>query len=398
MKRIYFPERDTTLYERYPERNTGVDQILELSKIPSGSKLNGVRQSNSYVSRFIVDFGTQYEGLIKDILALNVPSPAINGEGVVVGSGSLYLELYASDATDLLHSYTLYANSVSESWDNGNGQFNNTPETKIGSSWYYRSGDAAYGTGIPWNTGSAHSKDTSAGSTETQGGGTWETGSMGTLGIAQASQSFVNQSPDIRMNITNLLALDWLQYNAPNGANMNGFIVRRPNTDELSQENFGSIKYFGRESHTIFIPRLSYEYDDSSTSGTLNAISSNTYVPYFKNIKPEYRTSETTRFRIGVRPEFPTKAYQTSSFYITNDHLPISSSYEIIDSVTDHVILKDETEWGDSMTKISYDVDSSFFDLRMDSFLPERYYKIKLTCRRTNDTQTFDDFYFKVVK
>jgi len=33
----------------------------------------------------------------------------------------------------------------------------------------------------------------------------------------------------------------------------------------------------------------------------------------------------------------------------------------------------------------------------MDSFMPERYYKIKLKCRRTNDTQTFDDFYFKVV-
>jgi len=29
--------------------------------------------------------------------------------------------------------------------------------------------------------------------------------------------------------------------------------------------------------------------------------------------------------------------------------------------------------------------------------MPERYYKIKLTCRRSYDTQTYDDFYFKVV-
>ena len=62
------------------------------------------------------------------------------------------------------------------------------------------------------------------------------------------------------------------------------------------------------------------------------------------------------------------------------------------------MILKDEETWGASKTKISNDANGSFFDLRMDSFLPERFYKIRLTCRRSYDTQTFDDFHFKVVK
>ena len=60
-------------------------------------------------------------------------------------------------------------------------------------------------------------------------------------------------------------------------------------------------------------------------------------------------------------------------------------------------MIKDENVFGNSKTKISNDADGSYFDLRMDSFMPERFYKIKLTCRRTNDIQTFDDFYFKVV-
>ena len=83
---------------------------------------------------------------------------------------------------------------------------------------------------------------------------------------------------------------------------------------------------------------------------------------------------------------------------MTGDTWPLSSSYEIIDSATNEIIVKDEKVFSSSKTKISQtSALGSFFDLRMDSFMPERFYKIKLTCRRTNDTQTFDDFYFKVV-
>ena len=60
-------------------------------------------------------------------------------------------------------------------------------------------------------------------------------------------------------------------------------------------------------------------------------------------------------------------------------------------------MIKDENIWGNSTTKVSSDVNGSYIDLRMDSFMPERYYKIQIKCIRTKDTQTFDDFYFKVV-
>ena len=36
-----FTDRDATIYEKYPERNTGIDEILQLSKVASGSLLNG---------------------------------------------------------------------------------------------------------------------------------------------------------------------------------------------------------------------------------------------------------------------------------------------------------------------------------------------------------------------
>ena len=390
MIRIYYAERDTTLLERHPEQNTGMDQILELTKIASGSRafedeIDLGIQAQTYNSRILIDFGSQINALSQSIVDNEIPV-LDNGH---ITSASIFLNLRATNASDLLRSYDIKAYPVSESWNNGLGRFDDNPKTKIDSSWKFRTGDAVAQTGVFWNTGSAHSLNTSAGTSEPLGGGTWVTGSG-----YEASQSFQNESPDLRINVTDIVQ-NWLNGNCTN----NGFIVKRPYADEIDGEVRGSIKFFGRESHTIFVPKLEVCWDDSSYSTTDSAdtIQSNTYVPYFKNIKAEYRTSEIARFFVGVRPEFPSKTYVTSSFYLTNDRLPVSSSYEIIDSVTNEIVVKDEKVFGNSKTKISNTTTGNFFDLRMDSFMPERYYKIKLTCRRTNDTQTFDDFYFKVV-
>jgi len=374
MYRIFYAEKDNTLYERFSEQNAGIDEILELTKIASGSRVNGVIRDNTYNSRMLIDFGT----------AITTISQSIE-DGEVNNNPRFYLNLHASEATDILTEYSIKAYPVSESWENGNGQLDDRPQTKVGSSWKHRIGDAVAQTTTSWLTGS---NGWYPGVTETLGGGTWITGSG-----FEGSQSFTNESPDLRIDVTDIV-LGWISGSMPNY----GFMVKRPNSDEISGENLGSIKYFGKESHTIFVPKLEMGWDDVSTGFlTTDNITSDSYVPYIKNIKSEYRTSDIARFRVGVRPEFPTKSYQTSSFYLTGERLPVSSSYSIFDSVTNDVFIKDEKSYVDSMTKISGDADGNYFDLRMDSFMPERYYKIQLKCRRTNDTQTFDDFYFKVV-
>ena len=387
MYRIFYAEKDTTLYEKRPEQNSGADQILELTKIPSSSRLNNVVQPNTYNSRILIDFGTEITTLTNEIANGNIPA---------IGSGptaaSVYLNLRASDASDILRSYSIEAYPISESWETGNGTVGDAPETKIGASWLYRSGDAVALGGVEWNTGSAASFGTSAGALEPLGGGTWITGSG-----YSGSQAFENQSPDVRINVSDIVN-NWVSASDSQITN-NGFIIKRPYADEISGETLGSLKFFGRESHTIYVPRLEVCWDDSKGK-TVAGITSDTYIPYIKNIKSEYRRSEITKFRVGVRPEFPTRTFQTSSFYMTNDQLPLSSSYSIIDSVTNDTIIpftEIDGNFSNSKTKISYDFGGSFFKLRMDNFMPERYYKIMLKCERTADVQTFDDFYFKVV-
>ena len=386
MYRIYYSERDTTLYEQYPKQNTGIDQILELTKIASGSKLNGIIQANTYNSRFLIDFGKQITTISSSVASGKIPEISTHPD-----SASVYLNLRAADANDLLQSYELKAYPISQSWENGNGNYSDDPIVKNGASWFYRTRDQENA----WDIANAKANplgDSNPGQTEALGGGTWMTGSG-----YEASQSFQNESPDIYMNVTDIVS-KWVTGNITN----NGFVVMRTYTDEKSGEIQGSIKFFGRESHTIYVPRLEVAWDDVPTTSSaysgangLKEINTDTYVPYIKNIKSEYRTSEITKFRLGVRPEFPAKVYKTESFFLTNDRLPTSSYYSIIDSVTNETIIPFNT----SATKITGDLSGSFFNLRMDSFMPERFYKIMLKVERDggNDVQTFDDFYFKVV-
>lgn len=376
MYRIFYAERDTTLYEKYPEQNTGIDQILELTKIASGSKLNGIIQTNQYNTRVLIDFGSEITTLSSSITTGEIPNIANHPL-----SSSIHLNLRAADASDLLRSYTLHAFPVSESWTNGNGYLADDPVQKYGASWYYRTSDDI---GDYWKTNSGSGE---LGTTETaNGGGTYITGSG-----FEATQSFQNQSPDIRMDVSNIVQ-KWIETSASN----NGFIIKRPYADEISGEVLGNLKFFSRESHTIFVPRLEVMWNDTTFTNTSSTqISSDTYVPYFKNIKAEYRRTGIAKFRIGVRPEFPNKAYQTESFYLTGERLPTSSFYSIIDSVTNETLIPFDV----TGSKIDCDVNGSFFKLRMDSFMPERFYKIMLKIERDggDDIQTFDDFYFKVV-
>jgi hypothetical protein len=382
MYQLFYTERDNTLYERFPEQNAGIDQILELTKIASGSNLDGEIQASTYNTRILLDFGTQVTTLSNLISTGKIP-PLGNS----ANSASVYLSMQAADASDLKLSYTLEAYPVSESWANGNGAKSDTPQNKVGSSWYNRSGDAKAQTAIAWNTGSAASNNEGTGVTEFKGGGTWITGSG-----YEASQSFSNELPHIRMNVTDIVS-KWVNGDITN----NGFIIKRAEADERSGEILGNIQYYGRETHTIFIPRMEVAWDDSNFSGTgsYSEIASETYVPYFKNIKRTYREADNTIFRIGVRPEFPSKSYVTSSFYMTADRLPTSSYYSIQDTVTGETIIPFDT----TATKVSCDSKGSFFRLRLDTFMPERYYKILLKVEREggDDVQVHDNaYYFKV--
>ena len=372
-----FTDRDTTLYEKYPTQNVGADEILSLTKIASGSLLEGFYQSNTYNSRILLDFSSQLVEISRSIVKGEIPVP-----GIAANSSSFFLSLKSMDANSLPISYSIVAYPVSESWQNGTGRFDDIPFAKDGATWNYRT------TNNTWASGSAIKSGGGGGTTE-EGGGTWYTGSG-----YEATASFNYQSPDLKLNITNIVN-KWFTNTIPN----NGIIIKRPTIDEISGDVFGTLNFFSRDTHTIYMPKLEVAWNDSNLAGTGShtELSDDNITIYFKNLKSEYTENTKTKLRVVGRKTYPSKTYSTASFYSSIDRLPTSSYYSVKDAVTEETIIP----FNDTFTQISCDTTGNYFNIRLNSFLPERTYRfiIKTVHDGGDNTRYFDNgFYFKVVR
>lgn len=374
MQYSLYPIRDTTIYEGKPNINTGLDSIIELEKISHNiADSNNVFYNYNYNSRIL----------------LQIDSNEINKliqNGTIKKSSKYYLNLFSAQADNLALSYHLYAYPVSESWSSGKGYYNSSPSIKEGVSWTYRDG-YFNNTGKQW-TSSSFSAGTTGSYVTQKGGGTWyyQSGYV-------ASQSFDQESPDLKLNITSIIH-KWISGSIQN----NGLIIKRSTFDENSCEEQGSIKFFSRETHTIFSPRLDIVWNDKDFSGTSSfvEISNEDFVLHFKNKKASYYPTDKTKFRFLVRDRIPVKTYSTSSNFLLSKRLPTSSYYAIQDEQTSMYVVP-----FDDNNIISCDNKGSYFNVNFNTFLPNRYYKVLLKVQMEGGDieKTIDDsIYFKVGK
>ena len=374
-----FPETDTTLYQASGSSNAGLDEILEIRKDMS---LSG---GNIKVSRILMKFDLS-----------EISASIVNG---TITSPKYYLNMYDANSQNLSTTQSLYAYPISGStWFEGQGTFADNPITTEGASWVYKDGltDKTY-----WLSGSEAAVSSS--------GGAWFTASYG-------SQSFAYETDDMRMNVTPIVN-KWLDSTYPN----EGFIIKRSgsqgnldvSTDEGSTNRLGNFKFFSRQTHTIYPPKLEVEWFDTKWStGSLSALSSTELEDlsfYMKNLRSEYKESSKIKFRVIGRTKYPTKSYSnTASAYLTVKYLPSGSKenigktgtyYSVKDAQTDDVIVPYGTG-----SMVSCDSTSNYFNLWMNGLQSERFYKIEYKVVSGSGTvdeidQYFDEgFTFKVVR
>ena len=120
MNYFIFPEADTTIYQATGSSNTGLDEILEVTKTMSTAG------SNVKVSRVLIKFD------ITDISGSIVDGTITNPK--------FYLNMYDANSQNLTTSQELYAYPVSSSWVEGEGTRGDSPITLEGASWKYRDG------------------------------------------------------------------------------------------------------------------------------------------------------------------------------------------------------------------------------------------------------------------
>lgn len=347
----FYPTKDSTLYELYPIKNTGLDAVLDISKTISSTA--------SYNSRALLDF--DYTAISASIVDLGYDPNDFNYN----------LKLYTVEANEIPTNYTLYAHAISGSWNMGIGRFSNSPQTVEGVSWTYKG--SRYETGSAWTTSSFETNVTASWNVN-KGGGTWYTSSA-------ASQSFDYTTTDINMDVTAIMN----EVQAGTIPSFNGFIIKKSEEDEQSQYIFNSLKFFSKDTHTIYVPVLEAKYDDSSYVTTLDLIDvDDQYNIIPVNLQTSYSEGSTPKIRFSARYRYPTQTYTTSSLYVERYRLPADTQYAIYSAQSDDIILGFS-----DYTKVSADATSNYIKLHLDSFQPEQYYRILLRVPNTGSGTSY---------
>ncbi len=355
MHKFYTSSFDTSIYLQQPEQNAGRDEILEVGKL--------------------------YYGEVRDIARTLIK---FNVSNLETGSNwKAYLNLKSANSEEIPLEYTIYTNAVSQSWTMGTGtKFDNI--TSDGVSWYYRNGSSK------WQdlTGS-YSPGSDTGSILNGGGGTWYTASM-------ASQSFSNEPDDIRMDVTNIVSL-WLSGSLPN----NGFIIHHHTSASVDGniDDYGVLKFFSKETNTIYQPKLELVWDDSLfTTGSLTPVTgsaSDDYKVVVTNLKNQYSKDTKIKIRVKGRDMFPYKTFGTTFGYDQAKFLPSGSTYyQIEDYITNEIIVP----FGD-YSKLSCDSTSNYFNLDTSTYAADRVYRLKIKILQNGITDIIDDkLTFKIVE
>jgi hypothetical protein len=426
MFRIFYADSDATLYEANSlnNYNTGLDEILEVGKQLDTDGETLVK------SRFVVKFD------------MSEIQQALTKYSTDLNSCKFMLQLFTTHAKNLPASYTLDAKLMAQPWTNGTGFENDSSGTTDGISWATpfdswsftpHSGSMTVSGSVWVNTLSGSdwistnqiisssvsastiinytsSVNTGAPSLYISGSGTggswlWQSGSgvfntssfdsvyFYQLGLNEA-ESFSYRPTDINMDVTGAIRT-WISGSGGEIVENNGFLLKFSEADEADGTKTGIIRFFSRETHTIYVPRLTMYWDNSTfTTGSMSSVDLESYLTYSKT-KPTYKDTEITKVRIYARDKYPQKSPTNLFPTQTVKHLPSTTYYAIRDAATDEYIIPFDNIYN----KVSCDSTSNFIYIDMNSFMPERYYRIELKITDGFTEEYIDDqIYFKVVR
>jgi hypothetical protein len=378
-----FPEKDATIYSEYELKNTGIDEILELDLAFNNNTPAGVSGSLiTEVSRYMLKFP---DSGITNII-----------DNKISGSYKAYLKLFVANASKIPVDYTLECYPVSGAWNMGTGRFDISPELQNGVNWEFRSNSGSNA----WLTSSFTTYATASFiSTSYQsrpGGGNWYTGSATLNPVATQSYTYITDK-DISFDVTNAVTLQYSGSKGIIGGIINdGLLVKNTDANEFNSNVQFNLKYFSMDTHTVYPPQLEFRWNDitfDTGSSTSTITTDLNPVVSLGNNKQEFEQNSIQKFRVYARDRFPTRAFQTSSVYLTNKYLPSSSYYSVVDLNSGDTVFDFDTDY----TKIGADSTSNYFTLYMDGLEPERYYKILIkTIIDGTELVLDDDYYFKV--
>ena len=356
-----FPAADATIYSAYPAKNTGRDEVIEVSVKNSQDGLRYINRSlltqspyysydlaandnytttgeifpSSDIRRSLIQFSDQDLQILRTFASQSVS-----------GSWDAYLKLSLAFAQNLSNPYTIEAYAVSQSWTMGTGKYATVPEIRNGVCWnnvggynitpiwksaifpnfYWETATATwenftdYWDWLPpfWSASLVTSWEDATPVWEwdptsgfVSGGGSWNAG-------LASSQSFDYMSnKDINMKVTDI-ADAWFNGQWPNY----GIILKHKQDLEDDQNTFIDLKYFSVDTHTIYPPCIELRWDDSHYYPVGGRYVLNDQITItLANNPGQFKKDAVHKFRTSTRYTYPTRQFTTSSVYLSSLYL-----------------------------------------------------------------------------
>lgn len=322
MRIILTSSADTTLYQRFPTNNAGLDEILEVGKVAAPE-----------------DLGIAYTGSSARTL-INFTLPA---SGSTPATASYFLNLKIANAEKLPINQQILVHRVSSSWTEGSGYFvQQTQNAGDGATW--RQSTAA----VSWSVAG---------------------GSI----VTTPSQSItLSEYPlqDLRIDVSSIM-----QPVVSQSLNWYGLALRVPSASDSDQTNAGNIKFFSRQTHTVHAPTLEILWNSAVfTTGSLKPIPNTSDIMVIpRNAAETYIKGTKQKVRFVVRDKYPQKNFDATLRYKNKYYLPQTSYVSVVDYQAGTSIVP-----FDNGSKIECDATGSYFVLDTTPLYKNRYYKISL--------------------
>lgn len=335
MRKITVPLKDASLYQAFPTKNTGLDEILEVGKAPTVPV-------QSYVS-----------ASARSLLAFDLTEYAS-----ITSSVSYFLNLKLANASNVVRGQTLVVAPVSTSWAEGSGYFNQAIRiAEDGATWQ-----------------------------QAQRNVSWSLAGGDQLASPTASIQLTEfPLQDLRIDITPLVQQTDTKL---------GLIIKLPEEDEQDSSNATNLKFFSSQTHTIHAPYVEAVWSSQVfNTGSLKPIP-NLYVKVSLSGASEiYTKGDVSKILISVRDQFPIKTFDATPRYGNKYYLPQTSYFSVEDEQTKETVIR-----GDQFSPVECDGTSSYMILDTSPLYIGRFYRIKLHVTHNGMQKTIDpNIMFRVV-
>ncbi len=372
-----FPYKDSTLYSFYPDMNTGIDAISQISN------LNIAVDTNPQVARFLTEF---VQDEIEDVINNKIKGAEWDAD----------FRSFIATAQGIVEATDLSVHPLAQYWYNGTGTYLDQPLTTDGCSWYSPNfkGSIAWSSSGTDNTNHYVTSSFNSNFVGAGGGAWYHSGSDGTL--YAVTQSFDTRSTkDLKVGVKTIVE-KWYS----GSFNNYGLITKWENGVEFNSNTQIQpvMQFYSVDTNTIYPPQLEFKWRDYSSvltgSATASIVDTTNIVSSLAENPGKFTPQSVNRFRFNVAAKYPIRTYTTASRFTGVNYLPTASYFSVKDLDTNEVVI----DYDDNYTQLSSDNKGNYFNLYMNGLEPERYYKICIKTTINGSTLVLDDnYYFKIV-